>query len=93
MLKVIVHNIMIICYAPRGLLQSNPDTFSARPVVGWLAPILATAVAYIVMRYGASLATNDSLRRAVMILFTLAFVIAAIAGIYGAFIAKAAPLM
>ena len=85
---------------PRSFLLSEENlsgwhTFGMewKEHVAWLAPILATAVAFIVMRYGASLATNDTLRRAVMILFTLAFVIAAIAGIFGAFITKAAPLM
>ncbi len=29
MLKVITHNIMIICSAGRGFLQSNPDTLAA----------------------------------------------------------------
>ena len=85
---------------PRSFLLSEENlsgwhTFGMewKEHVGWLAPILATAVAYIVMRYGTSLATNDALRRAVMILFALAFVIAAIAGIFGAFITKAAPLI
>ncbi len=85
---------------PRSFLLSEENlaawhTFGMewKEHVGWLAPILATAVAYVAMRYGASLATNDTLRRAVMILFALAFVIAAIAGVFGAFITKAAPLV
>ena len=85
---------------PRSFLLSEENlaewhTFGMewKEHVGWLAPILATAVAYVAMRYGASLATNDTLRRGVMILFALAFVIAAIAGVFGAFITKAAPLV
>jgi hypothetical protein len=60
--------------------------------VAWMAPILATAVAFVVLRYGASLTRQDALRRACLILFTLAFLAAAIAGAFGAFITKAAPV-
>jgi hypothetical protein len=60
--------------------------------VAWLAPILATAVAYMVTRYGIRLAKDDQVRRAVMVLFSVAFFAAAIAGLFGAFINKAAPV-
>ncbi len=59
--------------------------------VGWLSPILATAVAYVVIRYRPQLAHQVELRRALMILFTLAFATAAVSGALGAFINKAAP--
>lgn len=61
--------------------------------VAWFAPILATAVAFIVWKYGAQLAEDDRLRRFVMLIFVLAFVAAAIAGLFGALITKAAPIM
>jgi hypothetical protein len=51
-----------------------------------------TAVAYRVTRYGARLAKDDQVRRAVIVLFTVAFLAAAVAGLFGAFINKAAPL-
>ena len=41
--------------------------------VAWLAPILATMVAYMVTRYGARLAKDDQVRHAVIVLFTIAF--------------------
>ncbi|MFI5330359.1 MAG: hypothetical protein ACHQ2F_04905, partial [Desulfobaccales bacterium] len=58
----------------------------------WLAPILATAVAYMVTKYGAKLAKNEEVRQAVIVLFTIAFFTAAVAGLFGAFINKAAPV-
>jgi hypothetical protein len=60
--------------------------------VAWLAPIIATAVAFIVIRYGSQLANYPNIRRALIVLFVLAFTFAAIAGIFGAFITKAAPI-
>lgn len=61
--------------------------------VAWIAPILATAVAFIVWRYGERLADDPQLRRAVMVLFVLAFLAAAVAGLFGAFITKTAPIL
>jgi len=85
---------------PKALLISNPNTtgwhnfgMEWKEHVGWLAPILATAVAYMVTRYGARLAEDDQVRKAVIVLFTLAFIAAAVAGLFGAFINKAAPVL
>ncbi len=60
--------------------------------IAWIAPLLATAVAFAVTYYGTSLIRHQGVRKALMIFFTLAFVIAAIAGALGAFITKAAPV-
>jgi hypothetical protein len=60
--------------------------------VAWLAPILATAVAFIVVRYGSQLAKEPRMRQALITFFTLAFLAAAVAGLFGAFITKAAPI-
>lgn len=60
--------------------------------VAWLAPFLATAVAFTVLYYGAGLIRRGEIRRAVMIFFTLAFLAAGVAGLFGAFITKAAPV-
>jgi hypothetical protein len=60
--------------------------------VAWIAPILATAVAFVVLRYGMSLSRCDAVRKACLVMFTLAFLAAAIAGAFGAFITKAAPV-
>jgi hypothetical protein len=84
---------------PRNLLLSNPDTagwhhwgMEWKEHVAWFAPILATAVAYMVTKYGPRLAKNDQVRRAIIIIFTIAFLTAAVAGLFGAFINKAAPI-
>jgi hypothetical protein len=60
--------------------------------VAWLAPFLATAVAFAVAYYGVQLIRRSEIRRAVMVFFVLAFVAAGIAGLFGAFITKAAPV-
>ena len=60
--------------------------------VAWLAPYLATAVAFAVLYYGAQLAHRGEIRRALVIFFTLAFLAAGAAGMFGAFITKAAPV-
>lgn len=60
--------------------------------VAWMSPILATAVAYVVLCYGIQLSQDNRIRRAVMVLFVLAFLIAAVAGLFGALITKAAPI-
>ncbi len=54
--------------------------------------MLATAVAYVVVRYGSGLANEDKIRRALIVLFTIAFGAAGVAGIFGAFLTKVAPI-
>ena len=61
--------------------------------VAWLSPLLATAVAFIVVYYGTGLVRNARLRRIVMVMFILAFAFAAFAGAFGALITKAAPIL
>jgi uncharacterized membrane protein len=60
--------------------------------VAWIAPILATIVAFIVVYYGNQLIVDKRLRYVAMTLFVMAFVTAGIAGLMGAFITKAAPI-
>jgi hypothetical protein len=60
--------------------------------VAWLAPMLATPVAYVVARYGAALAYEENIRRALIVLFTIAFLAAAVAGLFGAFLTKVFPI-
>jgi hypothetical protein len=85
---------------PRYLLLANEATakwhefgMEWKEHVAWLAPLLATAVAFVVLRYGDRLADDRQLRRAVMAMFVLAFMAAAVAGLFGAFITKAAPVL
>jgi hypothetical protein len=60
--------------------------------VAWIAPFLATAVAFAVLYYGSQLVRRGEIRRAAIIFFTLAFIAAGVAGLFGAFITKAAPV-
>ena len=84
---------------PRSLLLASESTaewhrfgMEWKEHVAWLAPIAATVVAYAVTYYGPVLAKKPNERRAIMIFFVAAFVTAAIAGIFGAFINKIAPI-
>jgi len=83
---------------PRSYLLANESmsswhTFGMewKEHVGWLSPFLATAVAWIVWRYGPQLAEETKLRRLLMGMLTLGFVTALISGVLGAFINKVAP--
>lgn len=61
--------------------------------VAWFSPLLATAVAFVVWRYRDQLAEMPQVRNALIWLFVLAFATAGIAGLFGALITKAAPVM
>ncbi len=60
--------------------------------IAWISPILATAVAFIVVYYGTNLIRHDRVRRTAMVLFVLSFATALVAGAFGAFITKVAPV-
>ncbi|OGC77038.1 MAG: hypothetical protein A2Z27_03395 [candidate division Zixibacteria bacterium RBG_16_50_21] len=84
---------------PRYFLLANEATakwhefgMEWKEHVGWLAPIAATVVAFAVTYYGPALAKKVGERRALMVFFVAAFATAAIAGIFGAFINKIAPI-
>jgi len=85
---------------PRNFLLSEPSLadwhrfgMEWKEHVAWIAPILAVAVAFIVHKYGPVLADDPKLRRMISTLFILAFATAAIAGLLGALITKAAPIL
>ena len=84
---------------PRSFLLADPALevwhhigMEWKEHVAWLAPILATAAAFIVTRYRRQLAEDTEIRNAAIILFTSAFIAAGIAGLFGALINKAAPI-
>ncbi|RPJ20170.1 MAG: hypothetical protein EHM33_28985 [Chloroflexi bacterium] len=84
---------------PRYLLLADPSTaewhrfgMEWKEHVAFLAPMAATVVAFIVSYYGPTLARKVGERRAVMIFFIVSFAAAAAAGLFGAFITKAAPV-
>ncbi|HEX5245161.1 MAG TPA: hypothetical protein VFW23_18015 [Tepidisphaeraceae bacterium] len=60
--------------------------------VAWLVPILATSVALLVTKHYRLIASDRFLRKSILTLYLFAFVAASIAGVFGAFINKAAPL-
>jgi hypothetical protein len=84
---------------PKALLLSIPGKedwhnfgMEWKEHIAWLSPILATAVVFIVLYYGSQLIVDKRLRYATMALFITAFAAAAVAGLLGAFITKAAPI-
>ncbi len=84
---------------PKFLLVANPNLafwhnfgMEWKEHVAFIAPMAATVVAFAATYYGPELAKKVGERRAVMIFFVLAFVAAAAAGLFGAFITKAAPV-
>ena len=84
---------------PKHLLLSDPHTaewhefgMEWKEHIAWLAPILATAVALLVTRYHERIAVDAHVRRALLTLYTLAFLTASVAGLMGALINKAAPV-
>ncbi len=84
---------------PRYFLLANESTakwhtfgMEWKEHIAFLAPIAATVVASAVSHYGSGLAKKVGERRALMIFFILAFATAAVAGLFGAFITKAAPV-
>ena len=76
-----------------GVFQLLYAVAGVDPVAAKLvATLTATAVAYVVLRYGLRLSEAPDVRRAMIVLFSLAFVAAGVAGLFGALITKVAPL-
>ena len=59
--------------------------------VGWIVPMIATAVAFIVYRYADRLKTDDTLRKMVSGLIIASFGAASVSGVLGVMINKIAP--
>lgn len=87
--------------SPRDFLKSNVsgDTefwhnfgMEWKEHISWAAPILATAVAFVVTYYGPRLAGRPWLRAAVIVMFVAAFGAAAVGGVFGAFLNNIAPI-
>jgi len=84
---------------PRSLLLSNPHTagwhnlgMEWKENVAWFAPIVMTMVAFVFIKYGPQIALHRQLRNAVLGFAAVAFLAAAIAGGFGAFLNKYAPV-
>jgi hypothetical protein len=84
---------------PRFLIDSNPETvwlhafgMEIKEHVPWIASMLATAVAFVGLRYRSRLLSDARLRSMSMTLLALCFVLSAFVGIMGIFVNKVAPL-
>jgi hypothetical protein len=89
-----------IADSPRSLLLADPDNadwhefaMEWKEHVAWLAPMFATAAAFIVLYYRDDLIKNQLARRIATGLFVAAFGVAVIAGLLGALITKKAPIV
>jgi hypothetical protein len=84
---------------PKALLTSSPTTALWHSIgmewkehVAWLAPIAMTMVAYVFVKYGPALGKQKQIRTAAFIFIVVAFVATGIAGLFGAFLNKYAPV-
>ena len=84
---------------PRSLLLANPGTawlvsfaMEIKEHVPWIASMLATAVAFVGMRYRSRLLNDAPLRNMAMTLLAICFVLISAVGLLGIFIYKVAPL-
>jgi hypothetical protein len=84
---------------PQRLLMSNPTTaewhnfgMEWKEHIAWLTPIAMTMVAYVFIKYGPRLALFRDMRNAVLGFTVAAFVATAVAGGFGAFMNKYAPI-
>lgn len=84
---------------PRRLLLSSGKTSQWHNVgmewkehVAWLAPIAVTMVAYVTMKYKRAIIQHREMRIAVLGFTVAAFVATGVAGAFGAFLNKYAPI-
>lgn len=84
---------------PRSLLQSTPDTawlhsfaMEIKEHVPWIAAMLATAVAFVAMRYRSRLLSDVRLNRMATALLAICFVLVSVVALLGLLINKVAPL-
>jgi hypothetical protein len=60
--------------------------------VPWIAAMLATAVAFVVVRFRGRLTRDPLVRRAVMVWLTISLAMVSIAALLGVFVNKVAPV-
>lgn len=84
---------------PRALLLAGQDTrwlhafaMEIKEHAPWIAAMLATATAFVVTRYRATLAGDSRLRGMVSAALAISFALAAVAAVLGTLINKVAPL-
>jgi hypothetical protein len=84
---------------PRALIRANPGTawlhsyaMETKEHVPWIAAMLATAAAFIGLRYQSSVLRDTEVRSVVTALVAICFVLVAYTAILGVFVNKVAPL-
>jgi hypothetical protein len=84
---------------PRSWLQSNGDTawlhafaMESKEHMPWIASMLATAVASVVVRYRSAAVADTSLRNMAGALLAISFALVAFVSLMGVFVNKVAPL-
>lgn len=84
---------------PRAMLMASAETrwlhafgMEIKEHMPWIAGMLTTAVAFITVRYRATLLADAALRRVASSLTAVAFVIVAVVALLGVFVNKVAPL-
>src|SRR5271167_3043059 len=84
---------------PQRLLLSSPLTagwhdfgMEWKEHIAWFTPIAMTMVAYVFIKYGPRLALHRQMRNAVLGFTAVAFFATAVAGLFGAFLNKYAPV-
>jgi hypothetical protein len=84
---------------PQRLLLSSPLTagwhnlgMEWKEHIAWFTPIAMTMVAYVFIKYGPQLARHKQLRNAVLGFTAAAFLATGVAGLFGAFVNKFAPV-
>ena len=84
---------------PQRLLLSSPRTagwhnlgMEWKEHIAWITPIAMTMVAYVFIKYGPRLALHRHMRNALLGFTVVAFFATAVAGVFGAFLNKYAPI-
>lgn len=84
---------------PRSLIQANPDTvwlhafaMEMKEHAPWIASMLATAVAFVAVRYRSLAIADASLRNMAITLLAICFALVSFVSLLGVFVNKVAPL-
>jgi len=91
--------LVVLSQYPRALLLANAETawlhafaMESKEHMPWIASMLATAVAFVSVRYRSTLLKDVPLRRMAMIFLGISFALVSFVALMGVFIDKVAPL-
>lgn len=84
---------------PRSFLLSSPHTsgwhslgMEWKEQIAWIAPITMTMIAYVYWKYGRGINKHRDMRRAGLVFTAAAFIATGVAGAFGVFLNKYAPV-